>query len=327
MESLFAHLPPRRFPPQRTRKASGPARNRHAERYGPSNPSIFTLVLREEVTVAPIARQRPLLTLAEKDPFGEWRNAEDEAHAATLAALLRLPNDYEASVAFIRAHRPEQAPDALRFWRAPLTRAHLLNALLCRGGRTVAQLHRDMRLKEGNHARLHEYLRRWGVEWSRPERAAQLVDGSGAAYDVRVVHADPATGAVRVRLTAYTLTVDARYDARARVYRTPETLDLASLLPLPVAAALAGLTPGTARAVLPITTHSAPARVPLVRPEDLARTVPEQHWRTSLKDALRDANPCRCAFWDHHAKGCGLGRGDLPAPGTAAYACEDHDDA
>lgn len=329
MDSLFASLPARQFPPQRRPRPAGPrpvapARDRFALRYGPSNPSIFTVTLRETLAPVPVLPRRPLCTLEQKDPFGEWRNAHDEAHAATLDALLRLPNDAGPSVAFIRAHRPggdTQAPEGLRFWRAPIARAHALNALLHRGEMTVAALHRDMGLK---HDRLYEYMTRWGVVWQRREGTAQLVDGAGQTYDVRVLSVDYATGTAQVRPDAYLLTLEARYDPRARVYRTPEALELASLLPLTVAATALGLTQHTARAVLPVATLTALHRVPLVRPSDLARTIPEDHWRLSLHEALRGANPCRCAFFDHQTRACGLGRAELPDAGTASCACEDH---
>ncbi|PIG96897.1 hypothetical protein AMD26_015325 [Deinococcus sp. UR1] len=325
MDSLFGTVAPRAFPSQRKPRRAATPRDTHGERYGTSNPSIFHIVLRDDLAPAPIKRtDPPLHTLDEKDSFGEWRNAHDDDLAPILYALLRLPNDYGLSVAHIRAQRPENANEALKWWRAPVNRAHLLNALLRREERSVAQLHRDMRLKLGSSSRLHEYLHRWGVQWERPDRAVEIVDGSGAAYPARVVTPHHNTGTADVRLDAYHLIVSARFDTGARVYRTQQVLDMPALVPLSVAAAILGLTNTTARAVLPITTHSAPARVPLVHPDALTRTMPPEHWRTDLADALRDANPCRCAFWDHHGRTCGLGRTTIPHRGTAPYACEDH---
>ncbi|MCD0168024.1 hypothetical protein [Deinococcus sp. 23YEL01] len=325
MDSLFS-TQTRLFPSQRQprRAARTNTRDRHAERYGPTNPSIFHIILRDDLAPAPIKRDLPLHTLDQKDAFGEWRNAHDATLAPVLHTLLRLPNDYTHSVAHIRGNRPEQANEALKWWRQPTNRAHLINALLRREHRSVAQLHRDMRLKLTSSSRLHEYLHRWGVQWERPDRAVDLVDGSGTTYPARVITPHHTTGTAEVRLDAYHLTINARFDTRTRVYRTPDVLAVATLVPLHVAAAVLGLTTTTARTVLPITTHSAPARVPLIHPDVLTRTMPAEHWRTDLADALRDANPCRCAFWDHHARTCGIEHTHLPERGTAPYTCEDH---
>lgn len=323
MESLFSVQPARQFPSQaKPRRAS---RQRRADQYGPSNPSIFTIVLRTEddARPAPIKRTPALYTLEQKDPYGEWQDAHADEHGAVLYALLRLPSDYTASVAHIRAQRPANPNEALKWWRIAVNRAHLLNVLLCRGHRSIAQLHRDMALKTQGSSRLHEYLHRWGITWVRPDRDVTLTDGAATNYPARVVAFHRDTGEADVRLADYTLTVRARFDARQRSYRTPATITVGSLVPLPVAAAVLGLTDNTARTVLPIATHT-DTRMPLINPDDLARTVPERLWRCTVQDALRDANPCRCAFWNHHAARCDVGHTTLPQRGTAAYACEDH---
>lgn len=323
-QSLFQHITARQFPPQRRRPGRPPREEdrtrRWLLRYGPSNPDVFTVALREDLTPAPYTPRRALMALRDKDAFGEWADAEHEQHAPVLRELLGLPNDYDASVAHVRAGRPTVASEALRWWNLPRSRAHFLNALLCRGARPLAQVQRDMNV---HHDRMYEYLPRWGMTWQRMDGQVQVADAAGETYDARLVRVVDGPQA-ELRLDGYTMTVAGRFDARSRVFRVTETLGVGELLPVPVAAQLAGLTVATARSVLPITTLSSPARMPLVSVADLARTVPEQQWRGDVPGALRDHNPCRCAFWDHHQGACGLGRDRLPAPGTAAYACEDH---
>lgn len=315
MQSLFATPTPTRFPEIHTRRSVRKSTPRPS-RYGESNPQIFHLPC-ELPNVAPLRPLEPLMPLTQKDPFGEWFNAEHQEQAQVLAALLALPNDYDVSAAYIRAARPRLPHEGLKFWNSPLPRAHAMNCLLNRGERAISQVHRDLCLK---HDRLYEYMNHWGMRWSRLERRTLLCDGAGVQHAAVILQTERDTASAQLRLEGYTLTVQGRFDPRERLFRCREALRLDELVPLPVAAEVAGLTPALAGQVFRQvhTTH----RRALVRPDDIRRAVPESYWRTSIADALKQANPCRCAFFDHLTGKCGL---DLPLAGReAAATCSEH---
>lgn len=318
MLSLFPDVQPKQFPIRTVAPRRNSPRRSFAQHYGPSNPSIFAVEL---PAPAPYRESAPLMLLAAKDPFGELANLEHEAQASLRAVLLSLPNDYDASVAFIRANRPALPGDGLRFWNGLLPRAHALNALLLRGEKNISQVHADLRL---HHDRLYTYMINWGIVWQKLESRAKLQDGSGQTFTVSVAGVDHAAGKARLHLLDYTFELDARYDPINQVFRTSDVLDFTNLLPLDVVAPLVGLTPKFAREVFTSEVASLPRNIPLLSLSEVARVIPEHRWRMTPSDALRGSNPCRCAFFDHHQRACGLGR-LLPAqPKDAPMVCDDH---
>lgn len=295
----------------------------YARKYGPTNPGLYDL---PAPTVAPHRAPRVLYALEDKDPFGEWVNAFEQTDAvrSLRVALETLPHDYDASAVYIRAYRPHRPADALKFWNSPLARAHALNAVLLRGERPMSLVHTELALK---HDKLYTQFPNWGVEFVRPHKrssSAVLQDASGARYDARVVSMDRDLGSALLRLAGLSLTLEGRYDPRGRVFRTSALLALGELdlLPVPVVAAVLGLTESTVLSVLPVACTNE-RRAPLIEASDLHRAVPEALWRLSIKEAVAAANPCRCVFYDLHAAACGLAH-TLPESGTAAFACEDH---
>lgn len=298
-----------------------PLRPRYVERYGAGNVSLFAAVAESALSrPAPAAQVVRAFPLAAKDPLGLWRNAHYAEHTSLLRALETLPNSYNLSVSWLRAHRPRGNHAAgARFWDAPLARAHALNALMCRGSRTVVQLHLDAELK---HDRLYSYLLNWGIDYARIPTLGTLIDGAGQSYEVRLK--DVRENVVTVRVAGYNHLVESRYDSANQVFRTAQVLALDDLLPTGAAAQVLGLTEGIVRTVLP--TISSDNRVRLVRQADMAALVPRHHWRAEPREALRDANPCGgCLFFNHHLNHCGLDDRPMPQPNTAPYACPDHE--
>lgn len=263
-----------------------------------------------------------------KDTFGEFVNAHEWGTRGQLHDLVwqleRLPHDYTGSVAYIRAYRPRESGPALQFWLAPLARAHLLNALLCRGDRTLAQVQSDLDVQID---KIYTYLPRWGVQYRMARREATLIDGAGDTYPARVDTWERDTGHAVLRLDGYIHRVRARYDKRAGVYRVADVLGFTPerLIPLDVAASLANWSPAGLRRILPAELRSN-AAVQLVSLDRFRALCPERFWVRTVAEALRAANPCACLFWEHHAGRCGL-RNPHPAPGTASFACLDFEAA
>lgn len=297
---------------------------RYEKRYGQSgrNQNLFdllpTVARRKAARVAPYP-------LTQKDPFGEWKNPYDWDLHDVLVELEHLPHDYDASIGYLIAGRPREAAPGQKFWRAARSKAHFLNALMLRGERSILAVHEEAGLKV---YKGYEYFTSWGIRWGEPDTHVLLVDGNGTRHQARAREFDRATGTATLRLEGYALQVRARFDVRDRVYRVRHALhlDTETLLPYEAAAHLANLLPDTLARVLPPDVTS-DRRRGLVRLSSLERVLPKALWNATLEEALTVANPCRCLFYDLHAGRCGADdtRRDLPLPGTAAYACDDHE--
>lgn len=249
--------------------------------------------------------------LEEKDTLREWVNAYAPEHLAVRTALQELPNDYYASCGYLRAHRPREAGPALTFWSAPLSKAHAINALLCREERTIIQVHTDCDLGRD---KLYDYASNWGVVFSRIEGDATCTvqDAAGLTQGGRIITINRQTRKGTAKLDGYDLTVPVRYDPRSRLCFTSTLPTPETLLTYPVAALVLGLLPDTLRRVLPPSTYTADG-VPLVWRQALHCLLPPERWYmpvTAALDEIRGA--CRsCAFWDSHAPGgCGVGQRD-----------------
>lgn len=272
------------------------------------------------------APERAPYPLDTKDAFGEFVNPHEWGTRGQVHELVwqleRLPNTYESSVAYIRAYRPRESGPALQFWLAPLSRAHLLNALLCRESRTLAQVQSDLDVQID---KIYTYLPRWEVQYRMARREATLIDGAGDSYPAHVETWERHTGHAVLRLDGYMHRVRARYDKRAGLYRVPETLGLTPehLIPLDVAASLANWTPAGLRRILAPDLRSN-AAVQLVSIDRFRTLCPDRHWVRTLPEALAAHNPCRCLFFDAHAGTCGL-KNAVPDAGTAAWACTDYE--
>lgn len=324
--SLFAtpFLAPRARRPL-PRVSPRKARPAYALKYGTGNVGLFEL-LNVVPVVAPYRSAKLRYLLETKDPFGEWANAYHDADEVRnlRVALETLPHDYDASASFIRAHRPRRTNEALKFWNAPIARAHALNAVLMRADRPMSQVHTDLALK---HDKLYSQFQNWGVEFARQNKrssAAILQDAGGTRHDVRVVSMCRDTATAMLRLEGLSLTLEGRYDARGRVYRTSAILNVSpeALIPASVAAAVLGLSESAALTMLPVYCQTE-RRGPLVESKHLARVMPADLHRMTLSEALSEANPCKCVFYNVQQSACGLAFA-VPPRGSSAYSCEDY---
>ena len=264
----------------------------------------------------------PPSPIDQHNAFGEWRNVHDDAPGIPelRRAMQRLPQDVDASIAYIRSKRPSIPAKALQFWNTPLARAHAMIALLGRGNRTISQLHHDLGI---GHDRLYTYLPRWNVDWQRrpDEATAQDPAGDRVTVCVEAWHADVTA---TVRLQGYALRTRARWLPDAWEFRLDAPLNAEQYVTPQLAARLLNCLPETVLEIVPTVAFTARRR-PLLSLNDVSLLLPPTEWRTTLQGAARDLNPCRCAYWHAHTGTCGLQPDRaLPEPGTAPYACEDH---
>lgn len=260
----------------------------------------------------------PGVTLAQRDPYFEWRNPHD--HRDVERELAALPPDYQESAGWIRANRPRGSlslhGEALRFWLAPLSRAHALNALLTRGNRTLVQVQSDVVVPRD---KLHQYLTRWGVDFRIRRRRVVVQDTTGhrAAGIVAAWH--PPTATAEIRLREYDTIITGRYDRISDVYRCTEPIPHPSngaLLAAPAAARLIGITEARLKQLVPAA-HRSRAGVHLYALTQLEAFTPRSSWRCTPAQARYDANPCAgCIFHDDHLGACGLGNTRPPDPRT-----------
>jgi hypothetical protein len=280
------------------------------------------------------APRAPTFSISLKNRWGEWANAY--AHLPLLYAIERLPNDYDASVAFIRSQRPREAGPALQFWGSPFARAHFLNGLLLRRDRTLTQVQLDM---DVTGEKIYAYLPRWGVEFYLSRRDIRLQDADGQMYDGVIEERNYDTGVATVLLGGYSLRVQARFSSVTRsmelledaaedgpqecqkvtmLYRTSERV-APDLLPYRVLSLLSGYTDRGVRLLFPDSVRARGGNR-LVSLTEFMTVVPPAHWQMSLEDAKARSSTCRCVFWDLHQGACGIGN---PTPAQTP-ACEDH---
>jgi hypothetical protein len=274
-----------------------------------------------------------LYRLQSKDPFGEWVNPHDTPEI--LAEIESLPNDFDASAAFIRALRPRESGPALQFWITPIARAHFLNAMLLRGERTIVEVNQALDLSD---EKGYAYLPRWNVEFRKRRRDVRLQDGAGLTYAATVECWDFETATAQVVVEGYSNLFEAHHMGHLRdvvlsdptteravpvkvssLYRTAQIVELEGVEPAGVLALLGGLTKaGVVNLVPPVL--RAIGGQHLIRLSDFADVVPPQRWRMTLEQARQRSNFCRCMFWDLHRGRCGLGN-SRPDSST----CEDHE--
>lgn len=279
--------------------------------YGPSNPPLFCTA---DDQLGP-----QLMTIEEKDPFGRWANADHQEMHYIYEALLTLPSDYDLSTRYISTKRPVSSSGGSAFWARPLSKAHVLNAILTRSTRDMSRVHREMRLKD---ERVYIYFKSWGIRWRKVAKEQAITDRDNRRITGIIEDLDMTTRVARVRLSGYDRTVFCRYDRNCMTFRTHEAVNLERLVSLATAQALTGLTLQCLRNSLPIWgTHLKSKRV-VYSLDDIQRLIPKRFWVSSLDAARKSTNQCQCVFWSDHANGCGLNT-SRNSHGTPALICED----
>lgn len=277
--------------------------------YGPSNPPLFCT---DDDQLGP-----RLMTIEEKDPFGRWANADHHEMHYIYEALLTLPNDYDLSARYINRKRPVSSSGGSVFWSKPLSRAHVLNAILARGARDMSRLHREMRLKD---ERVYIYFKSWGIRWRKVDKEQAVIDRDNRRFIGIVEDLSTVARTARMRLSGYDRVFHCRYDRNCATFRTHEAVNLDRLVSLATAKALTGLTLSCLQKSLPIWGIHLRSKRAVYSLDDIQRLIPERFWVNSLEAARKSTNQCQCVFWSDHASSCGLNRGSAPA---AALICED----
>lgn len=178
------------------------------------------------------------------DAYGEFRNPEQHPQITALLASGAL-GDYHDSQSYIRGERPTAGHhvEASHFWRAPLSRAHLINALLRRGGRSVVEVERDLLLSPGS---IYKYFSVWRIMFAaRPQRHVGVMDYDGGGeliYEGEVVEHLPQPGHARLRVLGFPGRVVGVWSAANHCYRLLESLPQPQgMLPLARAAHYLGV--------------------------------------------------------------------------------------
>jgi len=177
----------------------------------------------------------PAVDLSRIDPYGEWQNAPSHP---TIARLLTEPlGVYADSIAVLRGTRPsDNAHEAHVWWANPENRAHLLNALLRRGDRTLAEVERDADLRPG---KVYAYLKSFEISFrARPRKHVLAMDQHGDLHEAHVTRIDAKEPTLaNLRLHAYPDVVRGRWSASNACFRLIEPLDQPfGMLPIPIAA-------------------------------------------------------------------------------------------
>lgn len=312
MIKLFEDIP--EYPQCRVRWRLPQTRTKSTE----IEPTLYNHI---QIAGKPITRQARLQdTLEERDPWGEWENPYSDDCLPILRALETLPADYMQSATFIRAYRPRgEASEALKWWKSPTPRAHLINALLLRGERSIRDVQEDLDIMID---KVYTYFPRWGVRYHMARADATLIDASGHRYEAEVESRDNSTRTGKLKVIGYQNRITARFDRMGGVWRTDTHLPTLAHthVTVPVAALLLDWTEKGVKSVFTGDARTS-SNSPLIRLEHIRKITPEQEWKVTLQEALTLSNPCRCIFWDHHQHNCGLGN---PVPFNPP-TCEDHD--
>lgn len=222
-----------------------------------------------------------VLGLADADPFGEWLDPHAHPELARLVAL-GVPRDdggyeplggYDASVSLMRSIRPSTAGvDNPDFWSAPLHRAHLLNAVLRRGRRSLGAVGKQLDIAEN---KVHSYLKRFGIRFvAHPRKHVSVLDWDGLLYNADVVSVDrERRGYARLRVWEFPDLVEGRWSPANQAYRALRPLSRPmGIIPLEEAERLLGVHRRTLSRALTLAGERCNERVYLAH---LARLFPE----------------------------------------------------
>jgi len=155
------------------------------------------------------------------DPWGEWRDPERNPDVADFVVKQRPT--YAESVGFIRAERPREDNHAATIWWSSVpARAHLINALLRRDGRTVEEVERDLDIPA---SKIYYYLREFGMSFiPRPGDQVVVIGYGGERYNGIRRHREVEGGVDEVIIPEHGAVVPARWSRSNLMYRLLEPL-------------------------------------------------------------------------------------------------------
>ena len=156
----------------------------------------------------------------ELDPWGEWRDPERNPDVADFVVEHRPT--YVESVGFIRAERPrEDNHAATAWWSTTPARAHLINALLRRDGRTVEEVERDLDIPA---SKVYYYLREFGMSFTpRPGNRVVVIGYGGERYN-GIRRREVGDGVAEIIIPEHGVIARASWSRTSRMYRLLEPL-------------------------------------------------------------------------------------------------------
>ncbi len=154
------------------------------------------------------------LDLTELDPFGEWLNPQRFPDLMRELRVFQVEGvGFDDSVGYVRSLRPtppvfveggdrrawKKACDAVPreaqlFWENPVSKAHLLNALLRRDSRAITELETDpnngLCVPPG---KIYAYLKNAGIDFlARPRQGVVVHALNGELFHAKILEEDPA---------------------------------------------------------------------------------------------------------------------------------------
>jgi hypothetical protein len=167
----------------------------------------------------PVAPDPRHVVLSRLDEYGEWLDPHGHPSLVRLLTANGGLGPYELSLSVIRGTRPsDSAYRAHLWWGDPVNRAHLLNALLRRGDRSVVEVEREADLRPG---KTYAYLKSFGVAFrARPRRHVMAMDLDGDLHEAEVRGLDPQRpGTATLKLWGYPSECIGRWSVSNGCYR------------------------------------------------------------------------------------------------------------
>lgn len=224
------------------------------------------------------------LTLADIDQYGEWLNPRQHPDIVSILTSGEGIGGYDMSLSVLRGARPSaNAYDAHLWWADPRNRAHLINALVRRGHRSIVEFEREADIRP---SKTYSYLKSFRVRFrARPRRHVTAMDVNGDLHEATVLRVDPDHPATAtLRLWGYPGEHAGVWSVANAAYRlrAPITAEF-GILPVDVAARVLGVHPADLARVL--WRIGAPSNG-TVYLDHLTRVFPDPRWREDAHRAL-----------------------------------------
>lgn len=216
------------------------------------------------------------------DQYGEWLNPEQ--HPDIVAILTAGLGTYDTSLSVLRGARPSaNAYEAHLWWANPENRAHLLNALVQRGHRSIVEFEREADIRP---SKTYSYLKSFNIRFrARPRRHVTAMDLNGDLHEASVIRVNPERGGeATLKLWGYPGEWTGEWSIANACYRLNETVDAEfGVLPVSVAADVLGVYSADLARILWRIGIASNGTVYLAH---LARAFPDQAWREDAHRAL-----------------------------------------
>lgn len=226
----------------------------------------------------------PRVTLSSIDQYGEWLNPTQHPDIVNALTTDGGLGGYDMSISVLRGARPSSdAYTAHLWWADPHNRAHLINALVQRGHRSIVEFEREADIRP---SKTYSYLKSFRIRFrARPRRHVTAMDLHGDLHEASVVTVDPHHAATAtLKLWGYPGEYTGTWSVANAAYRLHEPVTGEfGVLPVNVAAAVLGINPADLARVLWRIGIPSNGTVYL---EHLTRIWPDPTWREDAHRAL-----------------------------------------